>query len=64
MMEFACGMIDDSTPFPVPRNPWHTGTWPGGSSSGTGSGVAAGFFHAGLGTTPRAVSASPPRSAA
>jgi aspartyl-tRNA(Asn)/glutamyl-tRNA(Gln) amidotransferase subunit A len=49
-MEFACGMPDPSKPFPVPRNPWDTDTWPGGSSSGTGSGVAAGMFLAGLGT--------------
>ncbi|WP_329057359.1 amidase [Amycolatopsis sp. NBC_01480] len=49
-MEFACGMPDDTKPFPVPRNPWDTATWPGGSSSGTGSGVAAGMFLAGLGT--------------
>jgi aspartyl-tRNA(Asn)/glutamyl-tRNA(Gln) amidotransferase subunit A len=49
-MEFACGMPDPSKPFPVPRNPWDTATWPGGSSSGTGNGVAAGLFFAGLGT--------------
>ncbi|HEY2699825.1 MAG TPA: amidase [Pseudonocardiaceae bacterium] len=49
-MEFAVGMPDDSKPFPIPRNPWDTDTWPGGSSSGTGSGVAAGLFFAGLGT--------------
>jgi aspartyl-tRNA(Asn)/glutamyl-tRNA(Gln) amidotransferase subunit A len=49
-MEFACGMPDPAKPFPVPRNPWDTQTWPGGSSSGTGSGVAAGMFLAGLGT--------------
>ncbi|MEW2359654.1 amidase [Spirillospora sp. NPDC029432] len=49
-MEFACGMPDFGKPFPVPRNPWNTGTWAGGSSSGTGSGVAAGMFYAGLGT--------------
>ncbi|UBU17495.1 amidase [Nonomuraea gerenzanensis] len=49
-MEFACGMVDPSKPFPVPRNPWEPGTWPGGSSSGTGNGVAAGMFLAGLGT--------------
>jgi aspartyl-tRNA(Asn)/glutamyl-tRNA(Gln) amidotransferase subunit A len=34
----------------VPRNPWNTDHWPGGSSSGTGSGVAAGLFSGGLGT--------------
>jgi aspartyl-tRNA(Asn)/glutamyl-tRNA(Gln) amidotransferase subunit A len=49
-MEFACGMPDSDKPFPVPRNPWDTATWPGGSSSGTGTGVAAGMFLAGLGT--------------
>ncbi|GAA4844767.1 amidase [Pseudonocardia benzenivorans] len=49
-MEFACGMPDLGKPFPVPRNPWDLETWPGGSSSGTGSGVAAGMFLAGLGT--------------
>ncbi|HEY9524382.1 MAG TPA: amidase [Thermopolyspora sp.] len=49
-MEFACGMVDLAKPFPVPRNPWNTETWPGGSSSGTGNGVAAGMFYAGLGS--------------
>ncbi|MCU1657861.1 MAG: Amidase [Pseudonocardiales bacterium] len=49
-MEFACGLPDATKPFPVPRNPWNVDTWPGGSSSGTGSGVAAGMFLGGLGT--------------
>jgi aspartyl-tRNA(Asn)/glutamyl-tRNA(Gln) amidotransferase subunit A len=49
-MEFAIGMPDPEKPFPVPRNPWNLDRWPGGSSSGTGSGVAAGFFLGGLGT--------------
>jgi aspartyl-tRNA(Asn)/glutamyl-tRNA(Gln) amidotransferase subunit A len=49
-MEFACGCPDPDKPFPVPRNPWDLSTWPGGSSSGTGSGVAAGLFFGGLGT--------------
>ena len=49
-MEFAIGMPDGSKDFPVPRNPWNPATWPGGSSSGTGAGVAAGMFYAGLGT--------------
>ncbi len=49
-MEFACGMPDYEKPFPVPRNPWEPGSWPGGSSSGTGAGVAAGLFLAGVGT--------------
>jgi aspartyl-tRNA(Asn)/glutamyl-tRNA(Gln) amidotransferase subunit A len=49
-MEYACGLPDPDKPFPLPRNPWNTDTWPGGSSSGTGAGVAAGLFLAGLGT--------------
>ncbi|MFC5831824.1 amidase [Nonomuraea insulae] len=49
-MEYAIGMVDPSKPFPTPRNPWDTRTWPGGSSSGTGNGVAAGMFLAGLGS--------------
>lgn len=49
-MEYACGMPDPSKPFPIPRNPWNLRTWPGGSSSGTGSGVAAGLVLGGLGT--------------
>jgi aspartyl-tRNA(Asn)/glutamyl-tRNA(Gln) amidotransferase subunit A len=49
-MEFACGLPDAAKPFPVPRNPWNLATWAGGSSSGTGSGVSVGMFHAGLGT--------------
>jgi aspartyl-tRNA(Asn)/glutamyl-tRNA(Gln) amidotransferase subunit A len=48
--EFACGMPDPAKPFPIPRNPWNLRTYPGGSSSGTGSGVAAGLFLAGIGT--------------
>src|SRR5262249_47301930 len=49
-MEFAIGMPDRSKPFPIPRNPWDLETWPGGSSSGTGNGIAAGMFLAGIGT--------------
>lgn len=49
-MEFAVGMPDEDKPFPLPRNPWDTATWPGGSSSGSGAGVAAGLFYAALGT--------------
>jgi aspartyl-tRNA(Asn)/glutamyl-tRNA(Gln) amidotransferase subunit A len=49
-MEFAIGLPDPEKPFPIPRNPWDPQTWPGGSSSGTGSGVAAGMFLGGLGT--------------
>src|SRR5438067_1040026 len=47
-MEFAVGFPDDTKPFPIPRNPWDTATWPGGSSSGSGNGVAAGMFLAAI----------------
>jgi aspartyl-tRNA(Asn)/glutamyl-tRNA(Gln) amidotransferase subunit A len=49
-MEFAGGMPESAKPFPFPRNPWNPDTWPGGSSSGTGVGVAAGLILAGLGS--------------
>jgi len=49
-MEFAIGAPDRSKPFPLPRNPWDTECWTGGSSSGTGGGIAAGLFAAGLGS--------------
>jgi aspartyl-tRNA(Asn)/glutamyl-tRNA(Gln) amidotransferase subunit A len=49
-MEFACGLPDPEKPFPLPRNPWNLDTWPGGSSSGSGAGVAAGLFLAAVGT--------------
>ena len=49
-LEFAIGIADDQKPFPIHRNPWDTDRWPGGSSAGTGAGVAAGLFLGGLGT--------------
>jgi aspartyl-tRNA(Asn)/glutamyl-tRNA(Gln) amidotransferase subunit A len=49
-MEFAIGFPDGTKPFPIPRNPWDVATWPGGSSSGTGNGIAGGMFLAGIGT--------------
>jgi aspartyl-tRNA(Asn)/glutamyl-tRNA(Gln) amidotransferase subunit A len=49
-MEYAIGTPDPDKPFPIPRNPWNTKHYPGGSSSGTGGGVAAGMFLGGLGT--------------
>jgi aspartyl-tRNA(Asn)/glutamyl-tRNA(Gln) amidotransferase subunit A len=48
--EYACGMPDESKGFPTPRNPFGLDYWTGGSSAGTGSGVAAGLFLGGLGT--------------
>ena len=49
-MEFACGVPDRSKPFPIPRNPWNLERYAGGSSSGSGSGVAAGLMLAAVGT--------------
>ncbi|MCW2540235.1 MAG: Amidase [Frankiales bacterium] len=49
-MEYAIGTPDPSKGFPTPRNAFGLNYWPGGSSSGTGSGVAAGMFLGGLGT--------------
>jgi aspartyl-tRNA(Asn)/glutamyl-tRNA(Gln) amidotransferase subunit A len=48
--EHAIGPIDPTGPFAVPRNPWDAERWPGGSSSGSAAGVAAGFFPASLGS--------------
>ena len=50
MVEHAMGRPDPARPFPIPRNPWDVERWPGGSSSGTGIGVAAQLFLGGLGT--------------
>ncbi|GAB2450561.1 amidase [Nocardia tengchongensis] len=49
-MEFAVGIPDPDKPFPVPRTPWDLDCWAGGSSSGSGSGVAAGMFLGAVGT--------------
>jgi aspartyl-tRNA(Asn)/glutamyl-tRNA(Gln) amidotransferase subunit A len=49
-MEFAIGLPDPTRSFPLPRNPWNLNRWAGGSSSGSGSGLAAGFFLGALGT--------------
>ena len=50
LLEFAMGLPDMSKPFPIPRNPWDLTRWAGGSSSGSGSGVASGMMLAGVGT--------------
>ncbi|MCW2540241.1 MAG: Amidase [Frankiales bacterium] len=49
-MEYAVGHPDPSKGFPTPHNAWNLEHWAGGSSSGTGNGVAAGMFLGGLGT--------------
>ncbi|MCB4824078.1 amidase [Roseicella aerolata] len=48
--EFAIGGPAFDLPFPPARNPWNTAHHPGGSSSGSGSAVAAGMLPAALGT--------------
>lgn len=48
--EFAIGGPSFDLPFPPARNPWNTDRHPGGSSSGSGAGLAAGFFPLALGT--------------
>jgi aspartyl-tRNA(Asn)/glutamyl-tRNA(Gln) amidotransferase subunit A len=49
-MEFAIGVPDADKPFPTPRNPWNPACYPGGSSTGSGSGIRAGMFLGALGT--------------
>ena len=49
-MEFAMGAPDPDAPFPTHRNPWDLERWPGGSSSGTATGVSAGLMLGGLGS--------------
>jgi aspartyl-tRNA(Asn)/glutamyl-tRNA(Gln) amidotransferase subunit A len=48
--EFAIGSPDSSKPFAIPRNPWNLDRSPGGSSAGTGNGIASGLILAGIGT--------------
>ncbi|WP_043829852.1 amidase [Muricoccus aerilatus] len=48
--EFALGGPAFDLPFPPARNPWNTDHHPGGSSSGSGAGLAAGLFPLALGT--------------
>ena len=49
-MEFAIGSPDPRKPFPVPGSAWAPDRWAGGSSSGSGSGVASDMFLGALGT--------------
>ncbi len=48
--EFAIGGPSFDLPFPPARNPWNPRHHPGGSSSGSGAGVASGMFPLALGT--------------
>ncbi|CAE6931505.1 Putative amidase AmiD [Paraburkholderia domus] len=48
--EFALGGPSFDLPFPPARNPWNPMLHPGGSSSGAGAGLAAGFFPLAVGT--------------
>jgi aspartyl-tRNA(Asn)/glutamyl-tRNA(Gln) amidotransferase subunit A len=48
--EFALGGPAFDLPFPPARNPWNREMFPGGSSSGAGAAVAAGFVPAAIGT--------------
>jgi len=48
--EFAVGGPSFDLPWPPARNPWDLERTPGGSSSGSGAGLAARFFPAALGT--------------
>ncbi|HEY1795756.1 MAG TPA: amidase [Stellaceae bacterium] len=48
--EFAIGGPSFDLPWPPARNPWNTAHHPGGSSSGSGSGVAGGLFPMALGS--------------
>ena len=48
--EFAIGGPSFDLPFPPARNPWNADHHPGGSSSGSGAALAAGFVPLALGT--------------
>ncbi len=50
MHEFALGGPDPSNGFPLARNPWNLDHIPGGSSSGSGAGIAAGLCMGTLGS--------------
>src|SRR5205085_5713362 len=48
--EFALGGPSWDLPWPPARNPWNPDHLPGGSSSGAGAAVAAGFVPGAIGT--------------
>ncbi len=48
--EFATGGPTQELPWPAARNPWNRALHPGGSSSGSGTAVAAGFVPGAVGT--------------
>jgi len=48
--EFACGPVDKTRAFPLPRNPWDSRRATGGSSGGSANGLHAGFFLGAVGT--------------
>ena len=48
--QFATGLVGVRSPYGVPRNPFHPGLIPGGSSSGSAVAVAAGIVPLSLGT--------------
>ncbi|HLZ78394.1 MAG TPA: amidase, partial [Sphingomonas sp.] len=48
--EFAIGGPSFDLPWPPARNPWNRDYFPGGSSSGSGVGLAAGLFPAAIGS--------------
>jgi aspartyl-tRNA(Asn)/glutamyl-tRNA(Gln) amidotransferase subunit A len=48
--EFAFGGPSFDLPFPPARNPWNLEHMPGGSSSGSGAAVAAGFLRVAMGS--------------
>jgi aspartyl-tRNA(Asn)/glutamyl-tRNA(Gln) amidotransferase subunit A len=50
MHEFAFGGPSTDAPFPAVRNPWNSAHIPGGSSSGSGAALAAGFCYGALGS--------------
>ena len=50
MHEFAFGGPSVDAPFPAVRNPWNPAHIPGGSSSGSGAALAAGFCYGALGS--------------